>query len=106
MVSRNDRINTNKIKYQPIKNIIQVQELNNPFNILPTQQTSDVFFEGFSIDLNSRIPKYPSGPNSNHIYIDANTGELIIESVNTETYEQIQVELLTESDTIDGVNIS
>lgn len=96
-ITRSDIVNGQKISYQPIKNLSNIQQRYNPNNIISLQQTADKYFAGFSIKLENKIPNEGNGPNGENIYIDTNTGDLIIEFVNLNNDEQIQVEI-----TLDG----
>lgn len=103
-ISRSDTMYNTKTKYQPIKNLLKLQEANNPLNILPIQQTSDKHFDGYPIKLDKRLPKNPTGPNGSNVYIDSKTGNLVVECVNIEEKEQVQIDIIV-SGTIYEVNI-
>jgi hypothetical protein len=92
-IARNDTVNGQKIIYQPIKNLIKIQQQYNPNNIVSLQDTSDKYFQNFSIKIDEKVPNNPTGPNGSHVYIDPITGELIVEAVNLETDEQIEIEI-------------
>lgn len=103
-VARNDIVNGQQVIYQPIKNLSILQQQFNPNNIVSLQQTSDKYFAGFSIKLEDKIPQVGTGPNDDHVYIDNNTGDLIIETTNTAEDEQIEVEI-TSGGTIYEANL-
>jgi LysM repeat protein len=92
-ISRNDTVNGQQVSYQPIKNLTLVQQLYNTNNILSLQQTSDKFFKGFPIKLNDKIPNEGNGPNNSNVYIDTATGNIVIETVNTNSDEQIEAQI-------------
>ena len=92
-IARNDTVNGQKIIYQPIKNLIKIQQQYNPNNIVSLQDTSDKYFQNFSIKIDEKVPNNPTGPNGSHVYIDPITGELIVEAVSLETDEQIEIEI-------------
>jgi len=92
-ISRSDIINGQKISYQPIKNLSSVQQRYNPNNILSLQQTSDKYFAGFSIKLEDKIPNEGNGINGENIYIEQETGDLVIEFVNLNSDEQIETQI-------------
>jgi hypothetical protein len=92
-IARNDIINGQKVSYQPIKNISSIQQQYNPNNILGLQNTSDKYFSNFSIKLENKIPNTGSGPNGSNVYLDSQTGDLVIETVNIEKDEQIEIEI-------------
>jgi hypothetical protein len=94
-IARNDTVNGQQVIYQPIKNLSAIQQQYNSNNIVSLQATSDKYFQNFSIKFESKVPNVGSGPNREHIYIDPETGDLIIDAVNIEDGEQIQVEITT-----------
>jgi hypothetical protein len=98
-IARNDTVNGQQVIYQPIKNLNTIQQQYNPNNIVSLQATSDKYFQNFSIKFESKVPNVGNGPNGEHVYIDPETGDLIIEVVNIEDGEQVQVEI-TSSGTI------
>jgi hypothetical protein len=95
-ITRSDIVNGQKISYQPIKNLSSIQQRYNPNNILSLQQTSDKYFSGFSIKLEDKIPNEGNGPNGENVYIEENTGDLIIEFININNDEQIEVQITTD----------
>ena len=94
-IARNDIVNGQQVSYQPIKNLSSIQQQYNPNNIVSLQSTSDKYFANFSIKLENKIPQPGTGPNGAHVYLDQNTGNMIIEAINLESDEQIQVEITT-----------
>jgi hypothetical protein len=94
-IARNDTVNGQKVIYQPIKNLSTIQQQYNPNNIISLQSTSDKYFQNFSIKFETKVPDVGGGPNGDHVYIDTNTGGLVIESINILDGEQIQVEITT-----------
>ena len=98
-IARNDTVNGQTIIYQPIKNLSAIQQQYNPNNIVSLQSTSDKYFQNFSIKFEGKVPNVGNGPNGEHVYIDPETGDLIVEVVNIEEGEQVQVEI-TSSGTI------
>jgi hypothetical protein len=94
-IARNDTINGQKIIYQPIKNLGVIQRAYNPNNILGLQQTSDQYFQNFPIKLEEKVPEIGNGPNGETVYIDSQTGDLIIELVNMLEGEQVESQIST-----------
>ena len=92
-IARNDIVNGQQVIYQPIKNLSSIQQQYNPNNILSLQSTSDKYFANFSIKLENKIPNPGSGPNGSYVYLDNNTGNLVIEAINLELDEQIEAEI-------------
>jgi hypothetical protein len=92
-VSRNDIINGQRVSYTPIKNLGLVQQRYNPNNILGLQSTSDKYFANFAIKFDEKVPEEGSGPNGENIYIEPETGDLIIETININSDEQLEVQV-------------
>ena len=107
-ISRSDIVNGQKVIYQPIKNLTAINYQYNPQNILSLQDTSESYFKKFPIQLDKRIPKLGTGPNNETVYIDPDTGDLVINVVNLEQDEQVEVQILNGgnlfNDTIYEVN--
>jgi hypothetical protein len=94
-IARNDTVNGQTVIYQPIKNLSTIQQQYNPNNIVSLQSTSDKYFQNFSIKFETKVPDVGNGPNGDHVYIDTDTGGLVIEAINIQDGEQIQVEITT-----------
>jgi hypothetical protein len=106
-IARNDIINGQSVIYQPIKNITSLYFQYNPQNILSLQNTSEEFFNKFSIKLENKIPNIGTGPNGEIVYLDPVTGNLVINVINLAADEQVEIEILRNgnvfNDTIYGV---
>jgi hypothetical protein len=98
-IARNDTVNGQTVIYQPIKNLTAIQQQYNPNNIISLQATSDKYFQNFSIKFDEKVPVEPTGPAGAHVYVDPETGELVVEAVNMLEDEQIELEV-TASGTI------
>jgi hypothetical protein len=94
-IARNDTVNGQNIIYQPIKNLTAIQQQFNPNNIVALQSTSDKYFQNFSIKFENKVPTKGTGPNDQHVYIDIETGSLVIELVNMDQDEQVETEITT-----------
>jgi hypothetical protein len=92
-IARRDTINGQKVIYQPIKNLTELEQQYNSNNLLRFQGTSDKYFANFPIKLEAKIPIIGSGPNEEYVYISRTTGDLIIDSVNLEPDEQIEIQI-------------
>ena len=102
--SRNDTVNGQTISYQPIKNLSAIQQQYNPNNIVSLQQTSDKYFLNFPIKLETKVPSVGNGPDGSNVYIDPDTGDLVIELVNMLSNEQVEINIAT-SGTIYEANL-
>ncbi len=94
-IARNDTINGQTVSYQPIKNLTSIQQQYNPNNILSLQDTSDKYFINFPIKLETHLLEEGEGdgPSGAYVYIETETGDLIVELVNLENDQQLEVEI-------------
>jgi hypothetical protein len=93
-IARNDLVNGQKVIYQPIKNLTSLAFQYNPQNILGLQDTADSYFNKFSIKLENTIPDVGTGPNGETVYIDPDSGDLVINVINLNNDEQVEVQVL------------
>ena len=93
-IARNDTINGQSISYQPIQNLTDIQKQYNPNNIISLQQTSEKYFDNFSIKLDTKIPNVGNGPNGDNVYLDSATGNITIDLINLAVDEQVELEIL------------
>lgn len=93
-IARNDIINGQNVIYQPIKNLTSLYLQYNPQNILGLQNTSNEYFKKFPIKLEDKIPTEGTGPLGEIVYIDTDTGNIIINVINLADDEQVEVEIL------------
>lgn len=93
-IARNDTVNGQKIIYQPIRNLFNIQQEYNSNNIVSIEGTSNKYFQNFPINFESKVPEFGSGPNQDHVYIDPYNGSLIIEAINIEEDEQIEIQIV------------
>jgi hypothetical protein len=98
-ISRNDIVNGQTVSYNLIKNLSSIQQQYNPNNILGLQSTSDKYFANFSIKFENKTPQVGSGPSGSYVYLDENTGNLIIEAENIQVDEEVEIQI-TSSGTI------
>lgn len=94
-ISRNDIVSGQNILYQPIKNLSSLYLQYNPQNIISLQDTSDSYFKNYSIKFEKSIPDTGTGPNNEIVYIEPDTGDLIINVTNLESDEQVDVQILS-----------
>ena len=99
-IARHDTVNGQTVLYQPIKNINILQQQYNPNNLLRLRNTTNTIFDNFTINLFNKIPQIGSGSGGSNIYLDPNSGDLIIELVNLSPDELVEVQI-TSSGTIE-----
>jgi hypothetical protein len=101
-ISRNDIINGQDVIYSPIKNLQDLYIQYNPNNIIKLESTSDTYFKNFPIRLESKLPSFGTGPNGEVVYIDPDTGDIVINVSSLDPDEQVDVQILNSGDTLNG----
>lgn len=101
-IARNDMLNGTDVLYQPIKNITSLRYQYNPQNILGLQDNTNTYFKNFSIKLEDKIPNEGNGPYGSPVYIDPDTGNIIIDVINLNNDEQIEVQILNSGSILNG----
>lgn len=99
MLARTDTVDGQSVIYQPIKNLVSLNQQYNPQNILSLQGVSSTYFKNFPINLDYRIPNIGNGPDGSYVYTDPITGDIIVEAVNLESDEQIEINIIKTSET-------
>jgi hypothetical protein len=94
-IARSDVINGQNVVYQPIKNITSLFYQYNPQNILALQKTDKDYFKNFAINLKDRLPEWP------YVYIDEDTGDLVIQVQNMAPSESIEVQTISNVTVLD-----
>lgn len=100
-ISRSDIVNGQKIIYQPIKNLAQINLRYNPLNILAVQNASDKLFRGFSIEFGNYVPSVGNGVSGQPVYFDANNGDLVVDLVNIKDGDEVEIQILSAGDILD-----
>jgi hypothetical protein len=95
-ISRADAINGQNIMYSIVKNLKNMMLEYNSNNIIKLHGTSDVYFKNFSIRLEDRIPKYGSGGSGSIVYLDQDSGDVVIDVVNIDDEEQVEIEVINQ----------
>lgn len=110
-IARNDIINGQNVLYQPIKNVSSLFYQYNSQNIIALQKTDREYFKNFSISLDTHIPECGSGfdlvdgtqvSNCKHVYIDPVTKSLVINVVRMVNGEEVEVQIISNTDVLDG----
>jgi hypothetical protein len=101
-IARNDMLNGQDVIYNPIKNLTSLYLKYNPQNILALQDTSDAYFKNFPIKFENKIPEFGSGPNNETVYLEPNSGNIIINVINLEKDEQVEVQILNNGTILNG----
>lgn len=101
-ITRNDMLNGTDVLYQPIKNITNLRYQYNPQNILSLQDNTNAYFKNFSIRLEDKVPNEGNGLFGSPVYIDPETGNLVIDVINLNNDEQIEVQILNSGSVLNG----
>jgi hypothetical protein len=92
-IARFDTINGQNISYQPIKNLSLINQQYNPNNIVGLQKTSNLYFSGFAIKLEDKIPRLTNSPDNNPVYMDS-LGNIVVEAINLNIDDQIEIQII------------
>lgn len=97
IASNRNFINTVNISYQPIINVSAFKNTYDPKKIIALQDTLDVYFLNFIINLLARIPEVPtsSSTNGTNVYMTA-AGDIVIETKDNETDERVEIQILSD----------
>lgn len=101
-ILRTDIINGQNVTYQPIKNLTNLYFQYNPQNILALQDADINYFKKFPINFSSKVPSCGTGPNCSLVYIDPDTGDLVINVINLARDEQVEVSIISDGVVLDG----
>lgn len=100
-IVRSDLVNGQDVLYQPIKNLSNVYFQYNPQNILGLQDIDSNYFKKFPINFTSKVPECGTGPDCSIVYIDPDTGNLVINVVNLARDEQVEVSIISDGVVLD-----
>lgn len=100
-IVRSDLVTGKEVLYQPIKNLSNIYFQYNPQNILGLQDVDSDYFQNFPINFANKIPVCGTGPNCAIVYIDAVTGDLVINAINLAKDEQVEVLIVADGKVLD-----
>lgn len=101
-ITRSDIINGQNVLYRPIKNLTMLSYQYSPQRVLGLQDTSKEFFDNFPIKLDTHVPSEGTGPSKEVVYLDPDTGDLVINVTNMEPNELVQVSLQSKGSQYNG----
>ena len=89
-------VNTVNISYQPIVNVSDFKNTYDPKKIIAIQDTSDVYFLNFIINLLTRIPDVPTSDSTNgtNVYLTT-SNNIVIETKDNEPDERVEIQILS-----------
>lgn len=98
---RNDTVNGQNVEYRPLKILSSLFVQYGIEGLIALQNTSQSYFDNFPIKLADYLPIRGTGPNGESIYIDEQTGDLIINVVNIPSDYRVEVEILDSGKILD-----
>lgn len=101
-IARNDIVNGQDVIYSPIKNLKDLFIQYNPNNIIRLENSADTYFKNFPIRLENKLPSSGTGPDGETVYIDPDTGDLVINVSSLDPDEQVDVQILNGGETLNG----
>lgn len=117
-ISRNDVVNGQRVTYTPIKNLSALGLKYNSYNIFSIPTSSQSQFNNFAIKLENHTPLYGQGTGKylfptdvnldkrllrETIYVDPPTGDLIINVVGLSENEQVEIEVVSTSESFNDI---
>ncbi len=97
-VSRNDLLNGQNVTYNVIENLVSTQRQFSPGELIKLQATDAEYFDSFQINLDTFTPNYGTGTFGQIVYVDENTGEIVINTLNISTNLVVEVEFVAYSE--------
>ncbi len=94
-IARHDNINTVNPPYLPIVDAASVNLEYDPNKIVSLQKTSSAYFNSFGIDLDQFIPTVGTGESGEVVYVESETGDLIINVLDLPANFSVEVETMS-----------
>lgn len=110
-IARHDLVNGQDVVYQAIKNLASINFQYNPQNILALQDADLSYFKNFPIAFEDKVPDCGTGydvvngeqiPNCKIVYLEPETGNIIINVINLEKDEDVEVQILSSGTVLNG----
>jgi hypothetical protein len=98
---RNDTVNGQNVEYKPLKILSSLFVQYGIQSLIALQNTSQSYFDNFPIKLADYLPESGTGPNGETVYIDEETGNLIINIVDLPSDYRVEVEILDSGKILD-----
>ena len=99
---RHDTVNGQNIVYQPVKNISDVAISYNPQNIINIPDTAEIYFKNFAIKMENHIVQDTNETPPESVYIDSNSGNIVIETVNLKADYEVEVQMVSSGQIFNG----
>jgi hypothetical protein len=100
-VVRNDLVNGQNTAYSIVSNLKTIQSQNNSENIVFVPGNAQKYFSNYQILFENHVPEYGTGPNKEIVYVDQETGNIIINVINLSENEQVEIQVIASGETFD-----
>jgi hypothetical protein len=97
-ISRTDLLNGQNFTYNVIENLASTQREFNANEFIKLQSTDSEYFNSFQISLNTFTPEYGTGTNGSIVYVDPDTGDVVINTINVSNDLVLEVEFVSYAD--------
>jgi hypothetical protein len=97
-ISRTDLLNGQNFTYNVIENLASTQREFNANEFIKLQSTDSEYFNSFQINLNTFTPEYGTGNLGNTVYVDPDTGDVVINTINVSNDLVLEVEFVSYSE--------
>lgn len=101
-IVRHDMVSGQNVIYQPIKNLARIRQLYNPLNIVGLRVTSESIFKNFPIKLENYVPAFGSGPGGKIVYLDKDSGDIIVEVTGAQREDEVEIQVLRSGSVLNG----
>jgi hypothetical protein len=98
---RNDTVNGQRVDYRPTKMLSSLFVQYGLESLISLQNTSETYFNNFPIRLSDYLAEVGTGPNGESVYIDSETGNLIINVIDLPSDYRVEVEILDSGKILD-----
>jgi hypothetical protein len=92
---RHDTVSGQNIVYQPVKNLADISISYNPQNIINIPETAEIYFKNFAIKLENHTVQDTNESPPISVYLDQDTGNIIIEAVNLKADHEVEVQMIS-----------
>jgi hypothetical protein len=105
-VARNDLVNGQQVSYGIIRNLDQLSSIYNSETLLANENPNQTIFNNFGILFEDKLPNpglngvgefvsnLGTGPSGEIVYLEAETGNIVINVANMEVNERLEIDLI------------
>jgi hypothetical protein len=107
-LSRHDLLNGQATNYSIIANLAETAQTFDPNNLIALQGTDAKYFSAFLFSLNNYVPEVGSAVDisgnftGKTVYVDPQTGQVVIDTINLASNQQIEIEFISYETMNDG----